>query len=73
MALIFYFDLQGMSSEKYGEVINRLEAAGAGSPKGRSYHFSFGIDHMNLENMLCEINPNRRNLHGGRLLSMGVQ
>jgi len=36
-------------------------------------HFSFGIDHMNLENMLCEINPNRRNLHGGRLLSMGVQ
>ncbi len=28
---------------------------------------------MNLENMFCEINPDRRNLHGGRLLSVGVQ
>jgi hypothetical protein len=27
---------------------------------------------MNLENMFCEINPDRRNLHGGRLLSVGV-
>jgi hypothetical protein len=42
MAVIFYFDVQGMSSEKYDEVINRLEAAGAGSPKGRSYHVAFG-------------------------------
>src|ERR1044072_2688335 len=41
MALIFYFDVQGMSPDKYDEVLRRLDAAGAGSPKGRSYHVSF--------------------------------
>jgi hypothetical protein len=41
MALCIYFPVQGMSADKYDEVIRRLEAAGAGAPPGRSYHVSF--------------------------------
>ncbi|HUP62923.1 MAG TPA: hypothetical protein VNA69_21200 [Thermoanaerobaculia bacterium] len=31
-----------MSTQKYDEIIRRLDAAGAGSPKGRLYHVAFG-------------------------------
>ena len=41
MALCIYFPVEGMSVEKYAEIQRRLEAAGAGAPKGRSYHVSF--------------------------------
>lgn len=47
MAIGVYFGQQGMSAQAYGEVLKQLEAAGAGSPKGRSYHSSFG-DPSNL-------------------------
>jgi hypothetical protein len=42
MAIGTYFALTGMTTERYREVIKQLEAAGAGSPKGRSYHAAFG-------------------------------
>jgi hypothetical protein len=41
MALGFYFAPKSFTKEQYDEVISRLEAAGAGSPPGRSYHFAF--------------------------------
>lgn len=41
MALGFYFAPQSFSPEQYDEVVRRLEAAGAGSPPGRSYHCAF--------------------------------
>jgi hypothetical protein len=41
MALAFYFAPQSFSTEQYDEAIRRLDAAGAGSPPGRSYHFAF--------------------------------
>ena len=41
MALGFYFAPQSFSAEQYDEVIRRLEAAGADSPSGRSYHCAF--------------------------------
>jgi hypothetical protein len=41
MALAFYFAPQSFSKEQYDEAIRRLEAAGAGSPPGRSYHCAF--------------------------------
>jgi hypothetical protein len=41
MALAIYFPVQGMSAEKYDEVLRRLEEAGQGSPAGRTYHCSF--------------------------------
>jgi hypothetical protein len=44
MALAFYFAPQSFSTEQYDEAIRRLDAAGAGSPPGRSYHFAFTGD-----------------------------
>ncbi|HVB90604.1 MAG TPA: hypothetical protein VND70_00735 [Acidimicrobiales bacterium] len=38
MALGFYFVHEGFSKEKYESAIKQLEAAGAGSPKGRTFH-----------------------------------
>lgn len=38
MALGIYFVHEGFTPEKYNNVIKQLEAAGAGSPKGRTYH-----------------------------------
>jgi hypothetical protein len=40
MALGIYLVHGGFTPEKYGEAIKALEAAGAGSPKGRTYHFA---------------------------------
>jgi hypothetical protein len=41
MALGFYFAPRSFSKEQYDEVISRLDATGAGSPPGRSYHCAF--------------------------------
>ena len=42
MAIGVYFGASGMTSQQYDDVITKLQAAGAGSPKGRLYHSSFG-------------------------------
>jgi len=42
MALGFYFHPEGMTADKYDQVIKDLEAAGAGTPKGRLHHSAFG-------------------------------
>ena len=42
MAIGVYFASQALTAERYGNVIKQLAAAGAGSPKGRLYHASFG-------------------------------
>lgn len=41
MALGFYFTPKSFTAEKYDEAIRRLQAAGAGTPQGRSYHCAF--------------------------------
>jgi hypothetical protein len=41
MALGFPFAPQSFTEEQYDEVIRRLDAAGAGTPAGRSYHCAF--------------------------------
>ena len=38
VALGIYFVHEGFTPEKYNSAIAQLEAAGAGSPKGRTYH-----------------------------------
>ena len=38
MALGIYFVHEGFTPEKYSSAIKQLEAAGAGKPKGRTYH-----------------------------------
>jgi hypothetical protein len=42
MAIGVYFGSHSMTSERYHDVLQKLEAAGVGSPKGRLYHASFG-------------------------------
>ena len=43
MPIAAYFNpTTPMSTATYDDVIKRLEAAGVGSPKGRSHHSSFG-------------------------------
>ena len=43
MAVGYYFHPESMSAEQYDRVIQKLEAAGAGSPPGRSYHSAFEV------------------------------
>jgi len=38
MAIAFYFTLAGFTPDKYGDALKQLDAAGAGTPKGRSLH-----------------------------------
>ena len=38
MALGIYFVHEGFTPEKYERALKELEAAGAGAPKGRTYH-----------------------------------
>jgi hypothetical protein len=44
MPLGFYFTNSNFSPDRYEEAIRQLEAAGAGSPKGRSYHVALEKD-----------------------------
>ncbi len=40
MSTGFYFVHKGFTPEKYQQAISQLEAAGAGAPEGRLYHFA---------------------------------
>jgi len=42
MAIGAYVNNEGFTLDKYKEAVKKLEAAGAGAPKGRMYHFAFG-------------------------------
>jgi hypothetical protein len=48
MSFIFKFKPTGFTLAKYNEVLKQLSAAGAGAPKGRSYHVCHG-DPDNIE------------------------
>jgi hypothetical protein len=42
MSFALTFKPAGFTAAKYNEVVKQLAAAGAGSPKGRSYHVCYG-------------------------------
>lgn len=69
MSFVFTFTPAGigMSAAKYDECIQRLEAAGAGNPKGRLYHVCYG-DPNNL--MVTDVWDSVENFEnfGGTLL-----
>jgi len=44
MALGIYFVHEGFTPEKYAGALEQLEAAGQGSPKGRTYHVALESD-----------------------------
>lgn len=42
MAIVIKFKHKGFTAAKYNQAIRQLQQAGLGSPKGRSYHVSYG-------------------------------
>jgi hypothetical protein len=44
MALGFYFANEGFTPDKYATAIKQLDAAGAGAPKGRTFHVALESD-----------------------------
>jgi hypothetical protein len=42
MSIGIYFHPASFSTQQYDETIKRLQAAGAGKPKGRIFHSAFG-------------------------------
>ncbi len=42
MSLVLTFKPAGFTTAKYADALKQLEAAGAGAPKGRSYHVCYG-------------------------------
>ena len=42
MSFVLTFIPPGFTAAKYNETVKQLDAAGAGSPKGRSYHVCYG-------------------------------
>jgi len=44
MALGIYFQHGGFTAEKYAEALAKLEAAGAGTPDGRTLHVALETD-----------------------------
>lgn len=58
MAFVMRLATPGLSTDKYDEVVRRLEAAGEGSPAGRLFHVCFG-DKENLR--ISDIWDNREN------------
>ena len=48
MSITAVFTPKSMSANQYGDIIKRLEKAGAAAPKGRLYHVCYGSS-----NQLC--------------------
>ena len=42
MSFVLKFTPSGFTAAQYDEVIKKLNAAGAGAPKGRKYHVCYG-------------------------------
>lgn len=46
MAIAVIFTPSSLTVEQYRQAIERLEAAGAGTPPERQYHIAFGTDNV---------------------------
>lgn len=42
MAVVLRFTFNGLTTDKYKKITDRLEKEGAGAPEGRLYHICFG-------------------------------
>src|ERR1039458_793989 len=67
MALGIYFVHEGFTPEKYAKAIKKLEAAGAGKPKGRTYHCALESNgairsEWHLESILCTKDSRQRSM-----------
>ena len=66
MAIVVKFDVCGMDSSKYDEVIRRLEEMGLGAPDGRIHHVCYG-DPQDLQVIDIFENPAKLEAFGAQL------
>ena len=66
MAIVVKFDVRGMDSSRYDEVIRRLEEMGLGAPDGRIYHVCYG-DRQDLQVIDVFENPAKLEAFGAQL------
>jgi hypothetical protein len=67
MAILVKFDVAGMDSAKYDEIISRLEKVGQGAPDGRIYHVCYG-DKQRLQVMDVYESPANLEAFGAKLM-----
>jgi hypothetical protein len=76
MAIVVKFDVTGMDSAKYDEVLRRLVAIGQGAPDGRQYHVCYG-DKQRLQVIDVYESPAQLEAFGAKLMpilkELGVQ
>ncbi|MFL5540628.1 MAG: hypothetical protein ACJ8J0_16680 [Longimicrobiaceae bacterium] len=76
MAIVAKFDVSGMDSSKYDEIIRRLNDTGQGAPEGRIYHICYG-DRQRLQVIDVFEDPTKLEAFGARLApflqEMGVE
>jgi hypothetical protein len=76
MAIVVKFEVTGMDTSKYDEIIHRLVAMGLGAPDGRAYHICYG-DVSNLQVIDVFENQAKLEAFGGKLMPIlhefGVQ
>jgi hypothetical protein len=67
MAILVKFDVAGMDSTKYDEIIRRLQAGGHGAPDGRLYHVCYG-DKQRLQVIDVFESPAKLEAFGAKLM-----
>ena len=67
MAILAKFEVTGMDSAKYDEVISRLEKMGQGAPDGRIYHICYG-DKQRLQVIDVFESPAKLEAFGAKLM-----
>jgi hypothetical protein len=76
MAIVVKFDVTGMDSAKYDEILRRLTAIGQGAPDGRQYHVCYG-DKQRLQVIDVFESPAKLEAFGAKLMpilkELGVQ
>ena len=76
MAIVVKFDVTGMDSSKYDQIIRRLAAIGHGAPDGRMYHVCYG-DRKRLQVIDVFESPGKLEAFGAKLMpilkELGVQ
>lgn len=69
MAIIAKFDVVGMDTAKYDEIIRQLGAIGQGAPDGRLYHVCYG-DKQRLQVIDVYESPAQLEAFGAKLMPL---
>src|SRR5262245_6059166 len=72
MAIVVKFEVTGMDSAKYDEIIRRLAAIGQGAPDGRLYHICYG-DRQRLQVLDVFESPAKLEAFGTKLIPILVE